>query len=227
MLIFDAAALCSSQLTAASVQASRGASLQMCAPPDCRGRLCFGAARAPSTWLVDRDGPWNGGYWVEIEGGEDDGLQIALLTENIEAGVKEGDLCYVVEEGESGVRCLPIPVAERSDTFRFGAKAKRQRKKLISDIGRPVSILAIVLAAATLFTQNTPSPGGAELAERCERLITGSVATGDRRAAERWLSMCDLPSGDAEQLLADAWLRRWGEDGPPQIIQGVPVKLKD
>ena len=161
---------------------------------------------------------------MEIEGGVDDGLAIALPTENIEAGIKEGDLCYVVEEGESGVRCIPIPPGQRSESFRFEASRTRRTKKLISDATRPVSVLAAVLAAAMLFTQFTPSPGGVELTERCERLITGSVATGNRRAAERWLSMCDLSNADAEQLLADAWLRRWGEEGPPRMIQGVPVK---
>ena len=66
-----------------------------------RGRLMFGAARGPSNWLPENDGStWSPGYWVEINGGPEDGRSIVVSLDDV-AGLREGDLCSVELQGHS------------------------------------------------------------------------------------------------------------------------------
>ena len=74
-----------------------------------RGRLRFSATRGPASWLETKDGPWSPGYWVEIEGGPDDGRDVVVELADIGPGLTEGSLCAVVlREDGSGWRCFKL-----------------------------------------------------------------------------------------------------------------------
>ena len=72
------------------------------------GRLQFGATRGPRTWQTDRDGPWVPAYWVEIQGGLDDG-EVVLIPDKarIARGLSAGDLC-AIEYDVEGARCIAL-----------------------------------------------------------------------------------------------------------------------
>ena len=60
------------------------------------GRLRFGAAKGPKTHEPERDGPWRPGYWVEIDGGRDDGAVVLIPDRSrIADGLAENDMCAV------------------------------------------------------------------------------------------------------------------------------------
>ena len=60
------------------------------------GRLRFGAVRGPKGWESERDGPWKPGYWVEIEGGLDEGATVLIQDKSrIAPGLAVNDLCAV------------------------------------------------------------------------------------------------------------------------------------
>ena len=194
------------------------------APMD-RGQLCFGAAKGPATWRADVDGPWPGGYWVEIKGGRDDGRVFVLTKDSIGAGLTEGDFCTVVMQDSGGARCVPLASSDEevSASFSSFGDARRSRlRRVVEASTLPASITAcIVLAAAVLMVQFAPTPDAAEARERCDRLISGAVNMGDRRAAEKWLAMCNMAPGEADELLDQAWRLQWGEAGPPRMVQGI------
>lgn len=204
------------------------------AADDCpRGRLFFGAARGPRSWNVERDGPWQPGYWVEVQSGSDDGAILLVEKDRLESGLTAGDLCGidVRQNGEVyGLKLTEAAVQEEEKTTTPGFRYERnriesRRAKLLRDVGRPLGIGVAVAAMAALFAQFTPEPSLSESLERCARLVSGSVEAGDRVGAERWMSTCGLaPEVDAEGFLAETWLRRWGENGPPNMIQGVPER---
>lgn len=177
------------------------------------GRLRFGATRGPS-WWTDRDGPWSPGYWVEIEA---TGQEILVARDDL-AGLKEDDVC-MVELVEDGSRCRCVPLSPDAPIARRRSAAERLAARLVM----PAGVVAAVTIAGLILSNNAPAPDAVFARDRCERLISGSVEAADRRAAERWLKACDATLEDPERLLDAAWLRRWGERGPPPMVQGAPV----
>ena len=207
---------------------SRAGAVHLMAQQYARGRLCFGATRGPPSWVEEHDGPWSAGYWIEVVGGADDGLTIPVPLDGIARSLREGDMCEVVEDTQSGaIQCNALSVHEAdapAESFRFEQKKRNDRWLQLAL--RPAAIGLVIFAAAFLFAQNAPTPTASESLERCERLMIGIVGTGDRPAAERWLATCsDVPREDAERLLDDQWRRRWGDVMPARFVQGVPEAL--
>jgi len=190
-----------------------------------RGRLCFGAARGPRSWVDEVDGPWRPGYWVDIEGGAEDGKSLLVSTENVAPGLQPGDACGVKLDADGLPRCVPLSadVMEAESAFRFERERARW-ERLVASLAQPVATATAILAFAGLLATFTPTPGAQESRERCERLVSGSIEIGDRRSAERWLATCDLPTDVADELLAERWRRRWGNEPPPSMVQGVPER---
>lgn len=193
------------------------------------GRLRFGATRGPSWWQESEHGKWAPGYWVEVVGGAHDGQSITIALGDVGRGLREGDLCCVeLVDGEASPRwrCDPLPPDWRQQPpeAREASARRLQIWKQLQKAARPLSIVAAVVMMGLVLAHFAPSPSPRESLERCERLISGSVEMADRRAAERWLPTCGpgVSPAQAEQLLEDSWLRRWGERGPPQMVQGVP-----
>ena len=75
-----------------------------------RGVLKFGAAKGPSTWIVERDGAWSPNYWVEVKGGKNDGKAFVVPPESIELGLKEGDTCDLVLGDSEQPLCVKLPL---------------------------------------------------------------------------------------------------------------------
>ena len=180
------------------------------------GRLQFGASSGPSWWQEDRDGPWKPGYWVVVEGGANDGQEVVIALADVGAGLKQGDTCVLepLEDG-SGWRCVASSAGPPA------AAPKERRRPWVDrarQAARPVSVVVATVAVGFAFAQFAPRPDARENLERCERLISGSIEAGDRLGAERWLAACDA-SVEKEAVLAGAWLQRWGEEGPPPMVQ--------
>ena len=189
------------------------------------GRLRFGATKGPSWWLESEHGPWSPGYWVEIEGGAQ---SITIALDDVARGLKEGDMCGVeLVDGEARWRCAPLPPDRRQQppeaSETSGVAWRLQPLEQLQKAARPLSVVVGVVAMGLILAHFAPSPSARESLERCERLISGSVEMADRRAAERWLPTCGISAEQADQLLEDPWLRRWGEREPPEMVQGVPV----
>ena len=188
-----------------------------------RGILCFGASKGPRTWSIERNGPWRPGYWIEIEGGPDDG-EIVLLPdkERIAAGLAAGDICNVLID-DAGVRCTALNAeASATSSFRFDTPSTQGLvKRLLRVAAKPsLIVLAVVLASAT-FIQLSPPLDGRQQTERCARLVSSGIEAGDREGAATWLPTCGLPADEAEALLEKQWRSRWGDEGPPRMVQGV------
>ena len=186
------------------------------------GRLRFGASSGPASVRRGRDVEWQGGYWVEVEGGPLDGEEIVVDLEDVGPGLTEGDLCCVEMVDESRWRCVtsegrPAAPQQSADSNAFWMARVRQ-------LAQPLAVILATVAFGATLSHSAPRPSAEESLERCRRLISGSVEAADRRAAEAWLSSCEPSIGreEAESLLASSWLRRWGEQGPPRLVQGVP-----
>ena len=177
------------------------------------GVLRFGATKGPS-WWTERDGAWSPCYWVEIEA---TGQEILVARDDL-AGLKEDDEC-MVELVEDGSRCRCVPLSPDAPIARRRSAAERLAARLVM----PAGVIAAVTVAGLILSNNAPAPDAVFARDRCERLISGSVEAADRRAAERWLKACDASLEDPERLLDAAWLRRWGERGPPPVVRGAPV----
>ena len=177
------------------------------------GVLRMAPLKGPS-WWTERDGAWSPGYWVEIEA---TGQEILVARDDL-AGLKEDDEC-MVELVEDGSRCRCVPLSPDAPIARRRSAAERLAARLIM----PAGVVAAVTIAGLILSNNAPAPDAVFARDRCERLISGSVEAADRRAAERWLKACDASLEDPERLLDAAWLRRWGERGPPPMVQGAPV----
>ena len=186
-----------------------------------RGRLRFGAARGPSDWLAERDGTWTPGYWVEIEGGTDDGACHLVQTVDVSPGLSDGDICGVEIDGTGTARAVPADSDVR--TFRF-EHDEAARSRLLARLLQPAAIICATAAFAALLAAYAPPPSARESLEQCTRLISGSIEIGDRAGAERWLATCRLPDGTGDDLLAERWSRRWGNQPPPSMVQGVPER---
>ena len=183
------------------------------------GKLRFGAARGPPTWIPDRDGPWSGGYWLECDDDK------CIICDEVSPGLTEGAAC-AIEIGDDASRvCVPLPSNYAEAIARQGMERKRiEQAKQLRDILRPTLTAAAIFAAAFLFYSNAPEPSAFEAAERCERLISGSIEGADREGAQKWLSTCDLSGDDAEQLLERQWQERWPVEGgaAPRLVRGYP-----
>mmetsp|Transcript_45072 Transcript_45072/g.84262 ORF Transcript_45072/g.84262 Transcript_45072/m.84262 type:complete len:216 (-) Transcript_45072:148-795(-) len=68
---------------------------------------------------------------------------------------------------------------------------------------------------AYVFMQNAPAPSTEAEPGRCQQMMTGSIEAGDWSGAKKWLSMCKIPAEEAEQMLSDRWVQRWGRWLPP------------
>ena len=199
-------------------------------PPQQLGRLRFGAARGPEEWIVDRDGEWSPGYWVELEGGPDDGRTIPVPLAQIEDGLKEGDACAIenLDDADDAdgtrVRCVkPSPLTG----FRFensSTPPMAPGSVALRNAARPVVTVVVVLAAGLVLSRFAPRPSLLESQQRCERLLSGFIEVGDREGAESWLSACALSRAEGEELLSDAWQSRWQGKEPPTMVQGVPTR---
>jgi hypothetical protein len=95
-----------------------------------------------------------------------------------------------------------------------GGKQKKVLGMLLNRLALPSSVVIATVAMGTVFATFAPPPSAVEARERCERLISGSIRMGDRRGAEKWLSTCEMPVAEAEDLLSRSWLEQWGHDGP-------------
>lgn len=180
------------------------------------GKLKFGAAHGPASWVERRDGKWSAGYWVELE--EAPGFVLVSLSD-IAPGLKAGDACLLLSEGRSP-RCIAFSEdATLKDGTAIGASEYQAGcaavwcERLASQLVQPLALLALTMTLGLTFAQLAPSPDKRLSLERCERLVTGAVEMADRRAAEAWISACDdaIRGAEAEELLNDLWLRRWGE----------------
>ena len=184
------------------------------------GRLCFGAAKGPKSHEPERDGPWRPGYWVEIEGGPDDGASVLIPDRSrIADGLAVDDRC-AIEFDEDGARAVPAPT---SSGFRYESPPSLARRVLES-AARPVGVVLAVLVASAVLVDYAPQPTAREQAERCARLVSAGIEAGDRRSAQRWLASCGLPDVEAAQLLEEQWTTRWGTQGPPSLVQGLPER---
>ena len=113
-----------------------------------RGRLRFGATNGPASWLERNDGPWSPGYWVEVEGGPDDGRYVVIALADIGPVLKEGGLCCVEPLGEDGSRwrCVvpddgTVPSAVQLSAAatwraRAASRAASERRRLHCRAGR-------------------------------------------------------------------------------------------
>ena len=193
------------------------------------GRLQFGATRGPRTWHTDRDGPWVPAYWVEIQGGLDDG-EVVLIPDKarIARGLSAGDLC-AIEYDVEGARCIALEENEYATAeaavktgFRFETPSTRGfADRLLRSAAKPIGITLAIVAAGAVLVGLSPPPDAREQTERCARLISSGVEVGNREAATRWLPTCGLPAAEAESILQEQWERRWGAEGPPRMVQGV------
>ena len=119
-----------------------------------RGTLCFGATRGPKSWIAARDGEWAAGYWVELEGGADDGLAMPLPKESIAKGLQAGDAVEIYRTG-AGVAVVPLKsgasgggAVSSPDQAKDAASLERLRRALRDGV-KPLGIsLAILLMAA-------------------------------------------------------------------------------
>ena len=195
-----------------------------------RGRLCFGAARGPRWWNAERDGEWSPGYWVEIEGGRDDGLALLVAKDDVGAGLMAGDKCCVELFDGEHARCMPLGDAAAQQGGIEAAKdargsglvaAMRSRPSAMRVAGAQVGSALGIAATAMLLAYFAPQPSLEESLARCAQLISGAIETADQPAAEAWLETCNVPSAEANALLADVWQRRWGTEELPRLIQGV------
>ena len=111
------------------------------------------------------------------------------------------------------------------DSRERGDKVEKNRENALQDTSRCLSVLDSMeaeLGAVQAGLKAKLGAGAEESQERCTQLISGSIEAGDRRGAEKWLATCDVPRDEAQRLLAATWLQRWGETGPPAMVQGVP-----
>ena len=182
------------------------------------GRLRFGAAKGPKTHEPERDGPWRPGYWVEIDGGRDDGAVVLIPDRSrIADGLAENDMC-AVEYDEDGARAVLV-----ASGFRYESEPSLAERVLESAV-RPIGIALAILAASVVLVHYAPQPTAREQAERCARLVSAGIEAGDRQSAQRWLASCRLPDIEAAQLLEERWTTRWGAQGPPRLVQGLPER---
>ena len=188
-----------------------------------RGTLRFGAVRGPSNWVAERDGTWTPGYWVEIEGGIDDGAYHLVQTANVSPGLISGAFCDVEIDETGRTRAVPADAIAKVSTSRSERDQAARTRFLSRLLQLPATLFAIATFAA-LLAASAPPPSERENLEQCSRLISGSVEIGDRAGAERWLSTCRLSDGAAEDLLAERWSQRWGDTTPPSMVQGVPER---
>ena len=135
--------------------------------PSRRGRLRFAATRGPASWLEKNDGPWSPGYWVEVEGGPDDGQDVGIDLADVGPGLKEGDLCCVVL-GEDGSRWRCVapdnPMApEAAQPVAAAAWHARARQ-----VAQPLSVVATTVCLGVLLTQFAPRPAMQENLLRCD-----------------------------------------------------------
>ena len=110
-----------------------------------RGRLRFAATRGPASWLETKDGPWSPGYWVEIEGGPDDGRDVVIDLADVGPGLKEGNLCCVVL-GEDGSRWRCVAL---DDPIAPGAAQPAPTaawRAIAQQAARPLSVVAATVA---------------------------------------------------------------------------------
>ena len=155
---------------------------------------------------------------MQIEGDEADGAVLLVPTDRINSNLQAGDLCNVYDEAE-GPRCEPLT----AEGFRFESTSKGSLPRWFPAAGRFLAITLMVAGAAIVFSHYRPLPGRQERIERCERLVNGPIQAGSREAALRWLPICEIPRSEAEDLLDEAWRRRW-PNGAPRMVQGVPER---
>jgi len=165
-----------------------------------RGKLCFGAARGPPSHIPERDGPWRAGYWIELE----DGKTVCVPTDAIDAGLREGDQCGLdYDGGTARVRTVAaMPALGR-------APRPPHSFSLSPEVLQAAATVIAIVGVASILAANRPEPSIEERIERCERLISGSVAARDRDAASMWTLRCELERDAAERILEQAWRRRW------------------
>ena len=159
-----------------------------------RGRLRFAATRGPASWLETKDGPWSPGYWVEIEGGPDDGRDVVIELADVGPGLKEGSLCCVVL-GEDGSRWRCVALDDPTAPGAAQPAATAAWRAIAQQVARPLSVVAATVALGVCLAQFAPRPEAQESLLRCERLLSGAIERADRRAAEGWLAACDPSIG--------------------------------
>ena len=131
-----------------------------------RGRLRFAATRGPASWLETKDGPWSPGYWVEIEGGPDDGRDVVIDLADVGPGLKEGNLCCVVL-GEDGSRWRCVAL---DDPIAPGAAQPAPTaawRAIAQQVARPLSVVAATVALGVCLSQSAPRPSAQESLLRC------------------------------------------------------------
>ena len=131
-----------------------------------RGRLRFAATRGPASWLETKDGPWSPGYWVEIEGGPDDGRDVVIDLADVGPGLKEGNLCCVVL-GEDGSRWRCVAL---DDPIAPGAAQPAPTaawRAIAQQAARPLSVVAATVALGVCLSQSAPRPSAQESLLRC------------------------------------------------------------
>ena len=142
-----------------------------------RGRLRFSATRGPASWLETKDGPWSPGYWVEIEGGPDDGRDVVVELADIGPGLKEGSLCAVVlREDGSGWRCFKLDgalapeAAQPADSAAWREIVQKAARPLL----RPLGVVAATVALGSALSQFAPRPDAQESLLRVRGSGSGS-----------------------------------------------------
>ena len=142
-----------------------------------RGRLRFSATRGPASWLETKDGPWSPGYWVEIEGGPDDGRDVVVELADIGPGLKEGSLCAVMlREDGSGWRCFKLdgPLAPEAAQPADSAAWRGIVQKAARPLLRPLGVVAATVALGGALSQFAPRPDAQESLLRVRGSGSGS-----------------------------------------------------
>ena len=169
-----------------------------------RGRLRFGATNGPASWLERNDGPWSPGYWVEVEGGPDDGRYVVIALADIGPVLKEGGLCCVEPLGEDGSRWRCVVPDDGTVPSAVQLSAAATWRARARQVARPLSVVASTVALGVCLAQFAPRPGEQESLVRCERPLLAWIGVGVRVTARVEMQVrVWVRSGSG----ASAWLR--------------------